>query len=69
MLGADEHTFACSAHAMMLVVLFETLQAGEDRRVFFGLGLFGDEGVVLEWIEANCLGLLGRKAFGENRSF
>lgn len=45
-LVADEDGFAGAAHAVVGVVILETLQAGEDRRVFFRLGLFGAECVV-----------------------
>lgn len=46
MLVADEYAFAGSAHAVLGVVFFEALEAGQDRGVFFWLCFFGAEGVV-----------------------
>lgn len=51
---------------MLFVMFFETLQAREHGGVFFRLVLFGAEGVVAEWIEADCGVLVGREGFGED---
>ena len=56
---ADEDALACSPHAMFVVVLFESFQAREHRGVFFGLRLFGAEGVVGERVQADRGGLVG----------
>ena len=46
MFVTDEDAFAGAAHAVELIVLFETLKAGEDGGIFFGLIFFRAEGVV-----------------------
>lgn len=63
---ADENSFAGSSHAVLDIVLFEALQACEDRGVFFRLGFFGTEGVVREGVEAYCFGLIGVKGLGKD---
>ena len=65
-LVADEHAFAGPAHAMLLVVLFETLESRDHRGIFFWLVLLGAEGVVAEWIEADGLWLICGKGLGED---
>ena len=47
-LVADEDAFACSAHAMLGVVLFQSLQSREYGRILFWLSIFGSECVVAE---------------------
>jgi len=64
---ADEDSFAGSAHAVLLIVLFETFETGEDRGVFFWLGFFGAEGVVGEGVEADGFRLVAVEGFGEER--
>ncbi len=67
MFVADEDSFAGSSHSMLDIVLFESLEACEDRGVFFRLGFLSAEGVVGERVEADRLGLVGVKGFGEDR--
>lgn len=67
MLMADQDTFACSAHAMLLVVFLQALQARKDRGIFFWLVFFRAEGVVRERVEADGLGLIGIEREGEDR--
>lgn len=50
---ADQDALAGSAHAMVHIMLFQSLQACEHRRIFFGLVLFGTESVIAERIEAD----------------
>ena len=64
---ADEDSFAGSAHAVLIIVLFEALEASENGGVFFWLGLFGAEGVVGEGVEADGFRLVAVKGFGEKR--
>lgn len=64
---ADEDSFAGSAHAMLIIVLFEAFEAREDGGVFFWLRLFGSEGVVGEGVEADGFGLVAVEGFGEER--
>lgn len=47
---AYENAFASPPHAILNVVLFQTLQAGKDRGVFLGLRLFCAKGVVAQRI-------------------
>lgn len=65
-LVADEDALACAAHAMLVVVFLETLEAREHRGVFFGLVLFRAEGVVAEREEADAGGLIGGERFWED---
>ena len=53
MLVADHDGLAGAAHAVGVIVLLETLQAGEDGGVFFRLGFFGAERVVGHGVEAH----------------
>ena len=50
---ADQDALAGSAHAMIHIMLFQSLQACEHRRIFFRLVLFGTESVVAQRIEAD----------------
>lgn len=50
---ADQDALAGSAHAMVHIMLFQSLQACEHRWIFFGLVLFGTESVVAKWKEAD----------------
>lgn len=65
-LVADEDALAGAAHAMLVVVLFEALQAGQHGGVFFGLGFLGAEGVVAQRIQANGVGLVGIEFLGQD---
>ena len=53
-LVADEDAFAGAPHAMVFVMFFEALEAGEDGGVFFGLVFFGSECVVAQGVKADC---------------
>ena len=50
---ADQNALAGSAHAMSHIMLFQSLQACEHRRILFGLVLFGAEGVIAQRKEAD----------------
>jgi hypothetical protein len=63
-LVADQNAFACSAHAMLLVVFFEALQPREHRWVLFWLSIFCAKCVVAERVQANGLGLVGVEILG-----
>lgn len=65
-LVADQHTLARPSHTMFLVVFLKALQAREHRGVFFGLRIFGAEGVVAERVQAYRLGLVAVEVFGED---
>ena len=54
----EEDGFAGAAHAVVVIVASEAGQACEDRGVFFGLRLFGAQGVVGHRIEANSRRLI-----------
>ena len=65
MFVTDEDSFAGSAHAVLVIVFFEALEACEDGGVFFWLRFFGAEGVIGEGEEADCFGLVAVEGFGE----
>ena len=66
-LMADQDSLACSTHAIFLVVLFQSLQACEHRRILLWLVLFGPKGVVAERIEADGRRLVCVKRLGNVR--
>jgi hypothetical protein len=43
---AHQDALRGTAHTMELIVLLETLQAGENGRILLGLGLLGAEGII-----------------------
>lgn len=53
MFVTDQDAFAGSAHAMLLVVLFQPLQACEHGGILLWLVLFSSESVVAQRIEAD----------------
>lgn len=55
---ADQDSLAGSAHAMFLVVLFQSLQACEHRGILLWLVLFRTEGVIAERVQADSRGLV-----------
>jgi uncharacterized membrane-anchored protein len=63
-LMADQDAFACSAHAMLLVVFFEALQSRKYRWVLFWLSVFCAKGVVAQRVQADGLGLVGVEILG-----
>lgn len=65
-LVADEDALAGAAHAMLVVVFLQALQAGQDGGVLLGLVLLGAEGVVAERVQANGLGLVRVELLGED---
>ena len=67
-LVADQDALAGSAHAMFHVVLFQSLQTGEHRGVFFRLMLFGTESVVAQREEAYSRRLIGVERFRDDGS-
>lgn len=66
-LVADQDSLAGAPHAVLDIVLFETLEAREDGGVFFWLGFFGAEGVVGEGVKADGFGLVGVEGDREDR--
>ncbi len=66
MLMADEDSFAGSAHAVDIIVLFEAFEAREYGWVFFWLGFLGAEGIVGKGVKANCFRLVAVERFGED---
>ena len=65
MFVTDEDSFAGSAHAVLVIVFFEALEACEDGGVFFWLRFFGAEGVIGEGEEADGFRLVAVEGFGE----
>ena len=65
-LVADQHPLTGPSHAMLLVVLFQSLKPGQYRGVFFRLVFFGAKGVVAQRVEANCLRLVGAEGLGDD---
>ena len=62
-LVADEDALGRPPHAMFFIVLFQTLQAGGDGGIFFGLRLFRAECVVAERKESDRCWLVGGEGF------
>jgi hypothetical protein len=67
-LVAHQHALAGAPHAMDNVVLLQSLQAGQHRRVFLGLVFLGAKGVIGQRVEADCLRLFGVERFGDDGS-
>lgn len=65
---ADQHAFAGSSHAILLVVFLQPLQSRQHRRIFLWLILFRSECVVAERKEADSLGLVRVEGLREKRS-
>lgn len=67
-LMADEHALTCPSQAADLIIFLQPLQSRKHRRVLFGLGILGTEGVVAEGIQADGLGLVAVEVFGKDRA-
>ena len=65
-LMADEDALACPSHAMLGVVLLETLQPSQYRGIFFRLGFLGPKRVVAEWVQPDRLGLVFEEGEGDD---
>lgn len=68
MLMADQHALARAAHAMLVVVLLQPLQARKHARVLLGLRLLGAERVVGQRVQADRGRLLAGEVFGGDGS-
>ena len=66
MLVADQNSFARPSHAILMVVLFQSLQSCRDGRVLFWLVFFGAKGVIAEWEQADGFRLVGVECFWED---
>ena len=55
----------CATHSMLVEVLLKSRQAGDDRWIFLRLGLFGTKSIIAQWIQGDCLGLIGIEIFWE----
>lgn len=53
-----ENALAGAAHAVLLIVFLQALQARKNRRILLGLICFGSERVVAERVEADSVGLV-----------
>ncbi len=54
-----------ATHSMLVEVLLKSSQTGDNRRIFLRLSLFGTKSVVAQWIQGDCLGLIGIEIFWE----
>lgn len=63
----DKDAFTSPPHAMLLIVLLQSLQTSQDRRILFWLLLLSAECVITQWVEAKCLGLIVIEGFGTDR--
>lgn len=63
-LMANKYTLTRPSHAMLLIVLFQSLQPRKDRGVFFGLGFLGAKGVIAKRVQADAWGWLEENALG-----
>ncbi len=57
-LVADQDTLARPAHSMGSVMLFQSLQSGQNRWIFLRLRLFNAESIVRQRIKPDRLGLV-----------
>jgi hypothetical protein len=57
-LMAHQNALAGPSHSMLVVMLLESLQTCENRRIFFGLSIFGSKGVVAQRVEPDGLWLV-----------
>ena len=55
---AHEDALASAAHAVGNIMLFEALEARQNRRVLLRLGLLDSESVVRQRVQADCGGLV-----------
>ena len=62
---AYKNTFARPTHSMLVEVLLKSRQAGDDRWIFLRLGLFSTKSIIAQWIQGDCLGLIGIEIFWE----
>lgn len=65
-LMAHQNSLTCSAHTILLVMLLQPLETGEDRRVLLRLVLFGSKGVVRQWVQTNGFWLVVGEGCGED---
>ena len=63
-----KNALTSATHSMLVEVLLKPRQAGDDGWIFFRLGLFGTKSVIAQWIQGNCLGLIGIEIFWEKGS-
>ena len=52
-------TLARAPHSMLIEVLLKSRQAGDDRWIFLRLGFFGTKSIIAQWVQSDCLGLIG----------
>jgi len=64
-LVTDQNSLTRPAHAMLLVVFLEALQARKHRRILFWLTVLGTECIVAERVEAYRLWLVAVEILGE----
>lgn len=54
-----------ATHSMLVEVLLKSRQAGDDGWIFLRLGLFGTKSIIAQWVQGDCLGLIGIEIFWE----
>ena len=52
-----------ATHSMLVEVLLKPRQAGDDRWIFLRLGFFGAKSIIAQWVQGDCLGLIGIEIF------
>ena len=63
-----KNALTSATHSMLVEVLLKPRQAGDDRWIFFRLGFFGTKSIIAQWIQGDCLGLIGIEIFWEKGS-
>ena len=58
-----ENALTSATHSMLVEVLLKSRQAGDDRWIFLRLGLFGTKSIIAQWVQGDCLGLIGIEIF------
>lgn len=68
MLVAHKNALTRPSHAMLDVMLLQSFQSGNHRRVLLWLCFLGTERVIGERVETDGFWLIGREGFGECRA-
>ena len=63
-----KYALTCATHSMLVEVLLKSRQAGDNRWIFLRLSLFGTKGIIAQWIQRDCLGLIGIEILREKGS-
>ena len=60
-----KNALTCATHSMLVEVLLKSRQASDDRWILLRLSLFGAKSIIAQWIQSDCLRLIGIEIFWE----